>query len=107
MLKVTVNKKRWLRGDNENSMLLRKKDNKMCCIGFLARELGCKREKIMGIGQLAEVDHDTASKFTSEYDSYLIDAYETNDDPNLNDTDRIKKLREIGKNMGVRFVFKD
>jgi hypothetical protein len=106
MTRVVINKRRWLRGDDENSMLLRKKDNKMCCIGFLARELGCKREHIAGIGHLSEVDHNTASEFTSEYDGYLNQAYETNDDPDLTEAARIKKLREIGKNMGVRFIFK-
>jgi hypothetical protein len=104
--RVVINKRRWLRGDDQNSMLLREKDNKMCCIGFLARELGCKRNEITGKGELSAVDNETASEFHYNWEERLADAYETNDDPNITEATRIRMLREIGKQMGVRFIFK-
>lgn len=113
MIRVVVNKRRWLRGDDENSKLLRVKDNKMCCIGFLARELGCKRKDIAEVGMLCGVKTEAAQAFNRDYGlsgtgymTPLDKAYEVNDDTDLNDKERMRQLREIGKEMGVRFVFK-
>lgn len=41
MKKLTIDRKRWLRGEgSEVSALLRKNDGKMCCIGFYALQVG-------------------------------------------------------------------
>lgn len=107
MLKVVVDKKRWLRGHNPNgdTALYRPDDGKMCCIGFLARKLGCKVSDIRAKAWLNGVETNKAQEFSESNATQLEEAYEVNDDEELTDSGRIKKLRSIGNEMGVRFVF--
>jgi hypothetical protein len=39
MKKLIIDRQRWLRGDLHNSSLLRSSDDKMCCIGFFAKQI--------------------------------------------------------------------
>ena len=48
-MKLTINRKRWLRGDG-SSMLLRSADKKMCCLGFYCRAVGFKPREIRDLG---------------------------------------------------------
>lgn len=48
-VKVTIERSRWLRGEGSTeSALLREKDGKMCCLGFVAIALGRTPEQIKG-----------------------------------------------------------
>jgi hypothetical protein len=50
VLKFTVDRKRWLRGEGErNSLLLRESDGKMCCLGFACLAAGHTESDIRGV----------------------------------------------------------
>src|SRR5262245_2728670 len=47
MMKLVIDRSNWLHGEgSENSFLLRGSDGKMCCLGFLACQLGAKEKTI-------------------------------------------------------------
>lgn len=48
MLKVTVDRDRWIRGEI-NSRLLREGDRKMCCLGFACIAAGVPEAQILGV----------------------------------------------------------
>ena len=107
-MRVVVKKRRWLRGEgNDASYLFRPKDRKMCCIGFLAKRLGCSTKEIYGKTALDLLSSVPAMTFEAQYSGALHDAYEINDDEDINDQERTQRLREIGKAMGVKFVFSE
>lgn len=109
MIKVVVDRKKWHRGKTNIGSKLLRKDRTMCCIGFLAREMGCKPRDIRGKPVLASVQfmpvkyHD----FAADYNDLLDTAYETNDDIQLNDKIREARLKKLGLRMGVKFTFKN
>lgn len=109
MIKVVVDRKKWLRGKGDLNSALLLKNGKMCCIGFLARVLNYKPKGIRGICILEDTAPVLAEqqKFIDENMDALSDAYGINDDMDITDTVREKELRRIGKEMGVRFVFKN
>ena len=49
MIKFTVLRDSWIRGD-ENPKLLRPEDGKRCCLGFLAKTMGLTDYDISGVG---------------------------------------------------------
>ena len=100
---VIINRKTWLRGKVDSE--LRKPNGKKCCIGFLASTLGAKNKEITGVSVLADMYNNVCLSFSSEHSTPLSEAYEANDDLNMNDREREKELRTIGKAMGVRFRF--
>ena len=53
---VTISRKRWLRGEKE-SCLLREKDQKMCCLGFLLKAAGAKDKDIETLILPSDVYH--------------------------------------------------
>ena len=107
LLRVEVSKKRWYRGECERSML-RLANGKQCCIGFLARKLGAKVKDIYGVSTLEDMSGDVLSCFDFRYkfDDQLDEAYVTNDAEEISDIERMKRLKIIGKKMGVQFIFK-
>lgn len=60
----TVNRNNWLRKD-ENSMLLRPSDGKMCCMGFYALACGATREEIEGKSALNDIDGAVYSEWST------------------------------------------
>ena len=102
---VVINRKKWLRGEQNSK--LRKPNGKKCCIGFLATALGATNRQITNISTLEEIcgSNKRYIDFNMNYSYPLAEAYDTNDDSSINDTVREKKLRTIGKQMGVRFQF--
>ena len=107
MIKVVVDRKKWYRGEHEYSMLLFT-NGKMCCIGFLARVLKYKPKDIRDIATLEGTAQTTIQEqFIDDNGGNLGKAYEINDDPTISDSVREKELKQIGKKMGVRFIFKN
>ena len=50
-MKLVIDESKWLRGEgHEHSRLLREKDGKMCCLGFLALACGFSEKEIKGRG---------------------------------------------------------
>jgi hypothetical protein len=116
LLKVEVSKKSWFRGQGvENSRLLCKTGNNMCCIGFLGRTLGLKPEQLRGIATLETLADSyrgcgVASvqpviDLADNHGESLVKAYYANDDEEITDHTRITTLKKIGKEMNVNFVF--
>ena len=107
MIKVVVDRKKWYRGEREDSMLLLT-NGKMCCIGFLARVLKYKPKNIRNIATLEGIVHTTIQEqFIDDNEENLNKAYNINDDVTISDSVREKELKQIGKKMGVRFIFKN
>ena len=107
MIKVVVDRKKWYRGDRGDSMLLLT-NGKMCCIGFLAKVLKYKPKDIRDIPTLEATDKTTIQEqFIDDNEENLSEAYGINDDPTISDSVREKELKQIGKKMGVRFIFKN
>jgi hypothetical protein len=72
MLKVTVDRKWWLRGEGASgSALLRKSDGKMCCLGFAAKAAGCVNDEIEGLTSPVKVFNNEPSEFPAELDGLL------------------------------------
>jgi len=56
MKKLTISRKRWLRGEGAGqSYLLRPDDKKMCCLGFYLRSCGVSAKEISGKGSPTEI----------------------------------------------------
>lgn len=53
--KFVIERDRWLRGDEENSRLLRPSDGKMCCLGFYGLACGLSEERILDVGEPCEL----------------------------------------------------
>ena len=107
MIKVVVDRKKWYRGKCEDSLLLLT-NGKMCCIGFLARVLKYKPKDIRDIATLEGTNQTTIQEqFIDDNEENLIKAYGINDDTTISDSVREKELKQIGKKMGVRFIFKN
>lgn len=107
MIKVVVDRKKWYRGKGSDSSGLLLNNGKMCCIGFLARRLGCKPREIRDRPTLMMVDRLAVTLLLDKYRDIIDDAYQTNDDQEIDDKARERELKVYGKEMGVNFVFKN
>jgi hypothetical protein len=122
MLKVTVKRSRWYRGQGgSDSALLREDDRKMCCLGFVCRAARLPAKDIRGRGSPAEVyteqNHlpnsllalvDTSSGVYSVVDS--IDCHKMmriNDSTDFTSRKRESELKKLGKKVGIAFTFVD
>lgn len=57
----TIDRNTWLRGDADDSFLLRK-DGMMCCLGQIGAHCGVPKEYLFQIGDPASWDDDTVSR---------------------------------------------
>ena len=113
-IQVEVVRKKWYRGHGANDSYLyiqsTDADNKkMCCIGFLARVLGCRIGDIANVSCLIDVaiEKPMVEDFAHQHDSILTDCYEVNDQEHISESVRERKLTALGKKMGVQFTFVD
>ncbi len=119
LIRVEISRAKWLRGDEDASMLLDREGN-MCCLGFAARTCGFSRTAIYD-----QATPDALTPKTPQQWEYflrltvpslsriggwnndaayaLIDA---NDNPNFTAKEREKRIKELGKKAGFKFVFK-
>jgi hypothetical protein len=113
----TIDRKRWYRGMNFGSALL-KQNGKMCCLGFYAKACGLPNKMLCDVETPADVmecavylDHcntEWATKLVkreSDTDTTQRIVY-VNDDTTLTDTIREKRLIALFKriNIAVKFV---
>ena len=110
--KLVVSRKRWLRGEgSDKSMLLRPLDDKMCCLGFLACQVGAREEDIRD-------KTEPESPFSSgwEWPSWMFDSSKPlvglryrlmtiNDDASLSEEQRESILKEEFAKVGVEVEF--
>lgn len=54
MKEFTVVREKWCRGTKSTVSLLRSSDDTMCCLGFMAKELGYSDEEILDVGDPAD-----------------------------------------------------
>lgn len=120
--KFTVRRSGWWRGQLESglntSSLLRKQDNKMCCLGFLAQAAGCSDEELLEMSSPVELARQKKILLTGLvhydredgiYDNSLTckNIIATNDEERLPlgvDT-REEELAKLFKKLGVEVEF--
>ncbi len=116
-MKFTVKRSEWLRGEAD-AYLLRAKDSKKCCLGFLALAKGFTNEEIYEKGQLEELSVDIpgyVKKCEYEYEEsvYFDDtsitarAIEINDSTAISDEVREEQLKAIFAEAGDEIEFVD
>lgn len=119
-MKFTVYRSKWARGhrtdrhgDKEN--LLRGLDRQQCCLGFVARELGCTVKAIesRGVPSSAALTPEAQDFFLApevgvlwDEKPWIREAAGINDNWYLSDKEREKQLRELFKANGHQIVFK-
>jgi hypothetical protein len=127
--KVVIDRKSWLRGGRGVSCLLSANGRK-CCIGFAACALGAKKSKIKNVCRVSNIvsaifcnDHLINAAFINKDNplirivdeelslvreaGWLEIAYDINDDKKITDKERERKLRTLGRQNGIMFVFKN
>ena len=119
-LKVTVKRSRWIHLPTDNlsqSSLLRSKDNKMCCLGFMALACRLTRDAIMNRGDPIDV---LPSRMKKSFASRLLEGGEyiltkditntiitTNDDGHMSESKKERKLKKLFAKIRVDINFVD
>ncbi len=109
---VVVKRSKWLKGDVEESVLLNEK-GKMCCLGFLAREAGFTPKQIRKVCQPDDLNKQIIGLtkpigFDQLWGTRTCFALmSANDSGILTDQAREKKIKSLGKKIGVTFKFVD
>jgi hypothetical protein len=124
MKRVVVNRETWLRGE-EDSLLFRPTDQKMCCLGFMCLQNGVPQEdmkNVFGPGTLAKWRSHIADKVPavllkhSEYPPYTLTdlgwssnfarkAMEINDNPHYEPEQRETLLKDLFRANGIDLIF--
>ena len=121
MTVVPVDRRTWLRGEGAvKSCLLRPKDGKMCCMGFVAKVKGYSDEQICGMScpcalakiydtlqepLLSIVAKDKSIPFVADHAQVCSRLMLFNDNDGITDAEREEKLIAAGKEIGIRFEF--
>lgn len=117
LLKVTVDRRRWLRGeDSVASSLFDDVNKKMCCLGFATRACGCSIDKIRNQASPACVVFDytntkerlarfLTAKNESENSGTTGRMMEINDATDISDAEREDLLKRLGKKLNIQFTF--
>jgi hypothetical protein len=116
-MKLTIDRSQWLRGEgSENSYLLRKKDDKMCCLGFFSLQCGFDYLEIRGIKSPISLHQSRWAEKTTEgsflfrndgaNSEALVQLMEINDTTNYPDDDiREAKIAALFSKHGVEVEF--
>ena len=115
-----VKKRYWLRGGKKDSIsMLRNRSGKMCCLGFVANQLGFSYKEIINCGTPEDLDTSHINKTNikldkaklnllkplAKYDTFGVfnntnlseKAIEINDDDSTTDSEKIEKLTRLFK----------
>lgn len=116
LIRVEISRAKWIRGEDDSALLTY--DKRMCCLGFAAIACGFAPAQIDGVFYPAglackyDPETDTQAKYLGAltYQGFDTKVAETlaavNDDEHLSAREREKRIRELGKQAGFRFVFK-
>lgn len=102
--RFVIDRRTWLRGDENDSMLYRPEDNLMCCLGQIACQLGARKSDIAKVYRPDELGD---SKLDWKPTSKTLDSMMgVNDNETIDDAEREKKLMALGRRIGwaIRFV---
>lgn len=121
--KFVVKRSKWYRGKGDEGSRLQTSSNKMCCLGFYAKECGLKKKDILDISSPGEVSFDIKSQWdtflvqnrTSDFSeetfymdsSIANDMMEINDSENISEKEREKSLKELFNTQGIKLKFID
>lgn len=120
MLKVIIDRTKWLRGEgNDKSRLLRPSDGKMCCIGFACLAAGIPKSAIedraevgllfgnpsMPIPESLKLLYSRRPSGLGEESGVCHNLYEVNDLKDYNDESREADIVNMGKDAGIAFSF--
>ncbi|SRR5258706_6565901 len=87
-MKLVIERSKWLHGEgHSNSSLLRKRDGKMCCLGFYSLSCGLTQENIMEVP--GPRDYTVIKYFNKDETRWLLDHNDANSLMDLNDGDPI------------------
>lgn len=112
-MNVTVKRSQWLRGEAD-SYLLRRSDNRMCCLGFVCKEMGAKDEDIASIGCPSSVRNDDIiynwpDRAFGQGRGMLMTVtsrmMQINDDRVKDDATREQQLVALGHDIGINLTF--
>lgn len=111
-MKLVIDRAKWLRGeDSQNSKLLRIKDQKRCCIGFLCSALGVSDSELLDVGgsqklfaELPTWLKDSGEMADNEH-SDLFTAYDVNDNPELDEATREARITKIFARHDIQVEF--
>ncbi len=111
---ITVKRSKWARGGKRGLARLRNDDGNMCCLGFAAEQCGYTKSQIQDQFTPEDLKHTSGVRrligLTKLDGSDTVTCHElaaTNDDSDLNDTDREKQLQTLAKRAKFRFRFVD
>lgn len=119
----TIKRSKWLRGEKDDSALLRERDRKQCCLGIYLEACGAPLELMNGVptpSDLADCDVPEwlvreesdfdwdAEPVTRTVDSDLTDRLvAVNDSPDLADPDREAAIAARFQEVGITVRFED
>lgn len=108
----TIKRSKWLRGEDGDSFLLRSTDGKMCCLGQIANQCRVAKAHLKDRGTPAQVGTSIAGKikdFVMEGNNTPLsyDAMKINDDEEITDKVREKRLISLFKKHGITLTFVD
>ncbi len=105
-MKFTVERKKWIRGRPHGSCLL-KSNGHMCCLGFLAKELGIQDKKLFYVQLPDMLAEDGLTVEQSEFsDIDWRDIVSTNDSYQV-ESNREEVLKELFLEAGYQVEFVD
>ena len=118
MLKVEVDRRTWLRGDRDKAGLHVTPSGQQCCIGFACRAAGLTVEDIRGRAGVASLDNYPRARLFEQFPRWyqtgrtmlissdaMTKLYRINDDSEINDKERERKLTQHGHAVGIAFSF--
>jgi len=126
MKKLTIQRSKWLRGEGPGqSYLIRRTDQKMCCLGFFGLACGLNPERMTDVGSPIGIPlmlKETYSKVWSSkvpeakflfsaggggHSESANDLMNVNDNNNLTESDREREITAIFAKNGIEVVFTD
>ena len=106
-MRFEVKRSNWLRGEGDmDSYLLRAKDGKMCCLGFLGRSCGWSDDALKD--RRTPVVFGFVPDFPDALDLRALDAaMHLNDNASITDQEREAELVKLFAQHGIEVVFND
>ena len=105
--KFTVKRSEWLRG-GENGVLFHCDTKQRCCLGFLAKEVyGFDDDQMGMIGHISELFEGTDQEEFESWEGDEVDVIKANDNREISDSEREKKLTSIFSDIGFEVKFVD
>lgn len=114
---IRIQRRRWLRGE-PNSFLLRQKDGKMCCLGFVCKHFGSEDSHIVDIGEPQEIENYNTNQapdilvYRDEHGNaynkpVITEMILANDNQAIAEYEREQQLIKLAKQLDIEFIFED